>query len=219
MFPQPLLVERCKEQGASIEFGDDIAALFNIVERLQEEQGMTLIHPFEGEHTATGTGTVGLELCTDVSDLDAVLVPVGGGGLIAGVSAAVKAMQPECLVYGVEPEGAAGMSMSLAAGKPVDSVTVNTIADSLGAPMHTPYAYSVVSQCVDEVLQVSDTDIIVGMKRLFTDMKLAVEPACAAAMAALVKHPKNFHGKRVAIIACGSNIDYQSYHSLITSEL
>lgn len=212
----PFRVQRCKDEGATIEFGDDIAALLNIVAELQEREGMTLIHPFEGEHTACGTATVGFELAADAKDLDAVVVPIGGGGLIAGVAAAFKQLQPQCRVYGVEPSGAAGMTMSLAQGAPVTSVTVDTIADSLGAPMHTPYAFSVVRQCVDEVLQVADNDMLEAMRLLFADMKLAVEPACAAALAALMVHKHKFQNKRIGIVACGSNIDIQGYQRLIS---
>nr|MBX2886238.1 pyridoxal-phosphate dependent enzyme [Granulosicoccus sp.] len=210
-------VNQCLQQGAQIEYGEDIAALLDIVERLQHNHGMTLVHPFEGEHTAAGTATLGLEFSEDAGALDAVLVPVGGGGLIAGVAAAFQQLQPQCRVYGVEPEGAAGMCASLDQGGPVATVDVNTIADSLGAPMHTPYAFSVVSQCVHQMFQVTDEDIKHAMRRLFQDMKLAVEPACAAALAALLKYNDVFQGRRVGIVACGSNIDLATYQSLLTS--
>lgn len=208
-------VERCKAYGAQIVFGDTIGDLLAIVQRIQEEEGRFLVHPFEGIHTVEGTATVGLELCNDIADLDAVVVPIGGGGLIAGIAAAVRQLQPRCAVIGVEPEGASGMQQSLATGAPADSVNVNTIADSLGAPMHAPLTFSLIRQQVDEVISVSDDDMRVAMRQLFTDMKLAVEPACAATLAALnTVLASQFRGKRVAIIACGSNIDQATYSAI-----
>ena len=209
-------VERCKAYGAEIVFGDTISDLLSIVKRIQEEEGRFLVHPFEGIHTIEGTATVGLELCDDIADLDAVLVPVGGGGLIAGIAAAVKQLQPHCAIIGVEPEGASGMQQSLAAGAPANAVIVNTIADSLGAPMHAPLTFNLIRQHVDEVISVSDDDMRAAMRQLFTDMKLAVEPACAATLAALnTALVSRFANKRVAMIACGSNIDQATYSAII----
>ena len=212
----PFRIKRCQELGADIEFGEDIAALINIVERLQSDEGRLLVHPFEGPHTAAGTATVGLELCTDVADLDVVVVPVGGGGLIAGVASAVKQLQPSCRVIGVEPTGACGMADSLAAGKPLSTVAVNTIADSLGAPLHAPYSFSLIQQHVDDMVQVDDDEIRAAMRCMFTDMKLAVEPACAAGLAALMFPLRaKLQAQRVALIVCGSNIDLLSWQRLL----
>lgn len=209
-------VERCKAYGAEVVFGDTISDLLAIVRKIQEQEERYLVHPFEGLHTVQGTATVGLELCNDLDHLDAVLVPVGGGGLIAGIAAAVKQLQPQCEVIGIEPAGASGMQQSLLAGEPADAVSVNTIADSLGAPMHAPLTFNLVRQCVDEVVSVSDDDLRTAMRQLFTDMKLAVEPACAASIAALnTCLSSRFNHRRVAAIACGSNIDQATYQKLL----
>ena len=208
--------QRCQAYGAELVFGDTIEDLIEIVGNIQAEEGRCLIHPFEGLHTIEGTATVGLELCDDIPDLDAVIVPVGGGGLIAGIAAAVKQMQPECLVIGVEPTGADGMQQSLQQLSPMSRVVVNTIADSLGAPMHAPLSFSLVEQFVDQMVSVTDEQMRAGMRRMFTDLKLAVEPACAASLAALDGPLANtLQGKRVALIACGSNIDMASWHQLV----
>ncbi len=208
----------CKAYGAELVFGDTIGDLLDTVKQIQDVEGRFLVHPFEGVHTIEGTATVGLELCADVPALDAVIVPVGGGGLIAGVAAAVKQMQPECRVIGVEPEGANGMQQSLAQGSPLAKVQINTVADSLGAPMHAPLSYGLVERYVDEVITVSDSQIREGMRRMLTDMKLAVEPACAASIAALFGPlATSLGGQRVALIACGSNIDPSTYCRLIDS--
>ncbi len=212
----PYRVERCRYWGADVVFGKTIGDLMTIVATLQREEGRHLIHPFDGQYTVEGTATVGYELCNDVPSLDAVIVPVGGGGLIAGISSAVKQLQPHCKVYGVEPVEAKGMADSIAQGAPMESVQVNSIADSLCAPMHLPMAYSLVHQHVDSLVQVSDQQLREAMQLMFSEVKLAVEPACAAAMAAL-QGPlrKQMAGKRVAIIACGSNIDIATYKQLM----
>ncbi len=208
----PFRVERCQALGAQIVFADDMATLHSAVERLQKEEGRALVHPFEGPRTFEGTGTVGLELCNAVEDLDAVIVPIGGGGLISGIASAVKQAQPNCLVFGVEPEGAKGMSLSLAAGEPITDVPLSSIADSLSAPFHTPLAYSIIKDFVDEVVTVSDDEIVSAMRFVFSDLKLAVEPAAATTLAALLGPLKSeLSGKRTALILCGTNIDPQTY--------
>jgi threonine dehydratase len=215
----PFRVSCCKSLGAEIVFGNTIAELIEIVGNLQQHEGRTLVHPFEGDHTFDGTATVGLELSNDIANLDAVIVPVGGGGLISGIAAAVKQLQPGCAVYGVEPEGAQGMTQSLAAGSPVDTVNVSTIADSLGAPMHMPKSFALVQQYVDDIVRVTDAQLSEVMRLIFTELKLAVEPACAAAMTALL-HPlkDKLTGQRVALILCGSNIDQNTFSQYTKQE-
>ena len=214
----PFRVERCQYWGAEIVLGETIGDLMSIVELHQRQEQRVLVHPFEGERTIQGAATVGLELCQDIPRLDAVVVPVGGGGLISGIASVVKQLQPDCLVIGVEPENAQGMASSRHAGEPLSSVSVNTIADSLGAPMHLPNSFALVQQHVDELVQVSDDQLRDAMRLMHKELKLAVEPACSAAMAALHGPLKNrLHAKRIAIIACGSNIDIQTYSQHVLS--
>lgn len=212
----PFRVDRCRALGAEIEFGATIADLMEMVARIQSEEGRVLIHPFEGVGTIEGTATIALELAEDLPQLDAVIVPVGGGGLIAGIASGLKQLQPQCQIIGVEPEGACGMHLSLAAGYPLDKVHVNTIADSLGAPLHAPISYSLIEQHVDDMVKVSDDQLREAMRQMFVDMKLAAEPACAAAWAALAGPLMNsLAGKRVAMVACGSNIDIATWSRLV----
>jgi len=214
----PFRVARCRELGAEIVFGRDIADLVAKVADIRAREGRVLVHPFEGPATVEGTACVGLELADDVSDLDAVIVPVGGGGLIAGIATAFAHVQPDCLVIGVEPEGARGMTASLAKGAPLARVDVATIADSLGAPFHTPYAFALVERHVSRVVTVTDAALVDGMRRLFGEMNLAVEPACAASLAALSGPLAGaLAGRRVALLACGSNIDRESWWRLAGS--
>src|SRR5690606_22263694 len=114
----PLRVQMCRHYGAEIELVDQIHAGFERVRQIEKEEGRAFIHPYEGVNTALGTATLGQEFCEQVSNLDTVIIPIGGGGLCAGVATAVKLMQPACAVYGVEPEGADSMSRSFAAGSP-----------------------------------------------------------------------------------------------------
>ncbi|MGN6190673.1 MAG: threonine ammonia-lyase [Rhodanobacteraceae bacterium] len=208
----PARVALCRTYGAEVVLADDVYAAFAEVERIQQDEGRTFIHPFEGELTVLGTATVGYELCNQVDDLDAVIVPVGGGGLIAGVACAVKQMQPRCKVYGVEPAGADSLSRSFAAGSPQKLERVDTIADSLAAPYAMPYSFGVARRFVDEVVTLSDDAMQSAMGLLFAEMKLAVEPAGAAATAALCGPLRErLDGKRVGLIVCGTNIDLATF--------
>ena len=212
----PFRVARCRDFGAEVVLAENIAAAFDEVTRIREAEGRVLVHPFEGPHTVQGTATVGLELWRQAGPLDAVVVPVGGGGLIAGIACAVKQLQPDCQVFGVEPTGAQGMSLSLAAGRAVERVDVRTIADSLGAPLHTPGTFSLVRRFVDDVVLVEDQDLLDAMALMFRDLKLAVEPAGAAAVAAL-RGPlrKRLAGRRTALLVSGTNIDAETYASYL----
>ncbi len=205
-------VERCRSYGAQVVLVDDVHAAFAEAERIQAEEGRTFIHPFDGPHAARGTATVGLELLTALPDLDAVIVPIGGGGLCGGIGTAVRQLNPSCTVYGVEPVGADTMRRSLAAGRPVSIEAVETIADSLGAPHAAPYSFELCRRCVDEVVTVDDDALCEAMARLFTGCKLAVEPAGAAATAALWGPLRErLIGKQVGVIACGANIDASTF--------
>ena len=205
-------VAMCRAYGAEVVLTDDVYAAFEKVEHIQQHEGRTFIHPFEGERTVLGTATVGYELCRQIENLDAVIVPVGGGGLIAGIACAVKQMQRHCKVYGVEPEGADSMSRSFKAGSPQKLERVNTIADSFAAPYALPFSFGVARKFVDAIVLVSDEQMQRAMGLLFADVKLAVEPAGAAATAALCG-PLREHldGKRIAAIVCGTNIDLATF--------
>lgn len=208
----PARVEACRAMGAHVELAEDVHAAFDRAKQIEEIEKRAFVHPFEGPLTALGTATLGLELSEQVKDLDAVVVPIGGGGLCAGVAAAVKLMRPSCRVYGVEPEGADSMHRSFAAGSPQSIEAVRTIADSLGAPYAMPYSFALCRQYVDELVLVSDDQILRAMYLLFRSAKLAVEPAGAAATAAALGPLRDLlRGKKVALIVCGANIDAASF--------
>jgi threonine dehydratase len=204
----PFRVRACRELGAEVELVEDVHRAFDRVRQIEAEEGRTFVHPFEGPLTALGTATLGLELVEQVPELEAVIVPIGGGGLCAGVASAVKLARPSCQVFGVEPEGADTMHRSFAAGSPQAIEKVRTIADSLGAPHAAPYSFGLCRRYVDELALVDDDALRRAMLLLFASAKLAVEPAGAAATAALCGPlAERLRGKRVGVIVCGANID------------
>jgi len=208
----PLRIAKCRAYGAEVELAPDVHAAFERVKAIEREEGRSFVHPFEGPLTTLGTATLGLEFCSQVEALDAVIVPVGGGGLIAGVAAAVKRLQPGAKVFGVEPEGAPSMHRSFASGKPEAIDKVRTIADSLGAPYALPQSFALARANVDEIVLVDDDALRRAMAVIFREMKLAVEPAGAAATAALAGPLRErLQGKRVGIVVCGSNIDIATF--------
>lgn len=208
----PSRVAACKEYGAEVVFADDVHQAFEVAESIRRAEGRFFVHPFEGSAIAAGTGTLGLEISEQCPDADAIVVPVGGGGLIAGIANAVKRVRPECEVIGVEPVGADTLRRSLAAGEPMKIDAVRTIADSLGAPFAMPYSLGLCQLHVDRVVLVDDEQLSLAMGFLFSNMKIAVEPACAASTAALFGPLRDdLAGKRVVLVMCGSNTDWATF--------
>lgn len=210
-------VECARAQGAEVILRAPGAETFGEAERLSREEGRTFIHPFDGVGTVLGTAGVGLEVMEQAPDLDAVVVSIGGAGLIGGVAAAVKQINPACKVYGVEPTGANSMTQSLANGGPMTITGIDTIADSLAPPMSLPLGYGLCSTYVDEVVTVTDDQICAGMVVCQQEAKLAVEPAAGAAIAGVLGPLRDrMAGKRVAVIICGANIDVGTYTAELT---
>ncbi len=205
-------IARCRSMGAEVVLVDDVHAAFGEVARIEREEGRYFVHPFEGSITATACATVGLELVEQAPGLDAVVIPIGGGGLCAGMATAIKLLSPRTQVYGVEPTGADSMHRSFAAGRPMAIEAVRTIADSLGAPHAAAYSYALCRRHVDELTLVDDDMIRGAMALLFEEVKLAVEPAGAAATAALLGPLRErLAGKRVGVIVCGANLDPRAW--------
>ncbi|MCA0377693.1 MAG: threonine/serine dehydratase [Gemmatimonadetes bacterium] len=209
-------VQVCRELGATVELVDTVHTAFDRVREIAAEQGRTFVHPYEGPRTSLGTATVGLEFIEQVraagSELDAVLVAAGGGGLSSGVACAVKQLSPDTRVYVIEPEGADTMARSFRSGVPESIDAVRTIADSLGAPRCEPYSLALNRHFADEVVLVSDDQIRDAMRMTFRSAKLVVEPAGAAALAALL-YPlrERLAGQRVGLVVCGANIDAETF--------
>jgi threonine dehydratase len=216
----PARVERCRQYGAEVELADDIQAAFARVDEIREREGRFFVHPFEGEAVVRGTATVGLEICDQVADFDAAIIPVGGGGLCAGIASLIRQVKPGCEIIGVEPEGADSMHRSMLSGRPEAIEEVRTIADSLGAPFALPLSFELCRTNIDRLVLVSDDELRAAMRLLFTDMKIAVEPACAASTAALAGPlSAEMAGKRVVLVLCGSNTDWPTWERQAWPEL
>ncbi|HVB31736.1 MAG TPA: threonine/serine dehydratase [Gemmatimonadaceae bacterium] len=192
------------------------SAMFDKARELAETHGYVFVHPFDDPRVVAGAGTVGLEILEDAPDVEAIVVPVGGGGLLAGIAVAVKETKPGVRVFGVEPVGAAALRRSLDAGvvTPIDAP--QTIADGLAAPMTTELPLSVAQRYVDDVVLVTDAEIAEAMAVILSSAKLMAEPAGAAATAALLcgRLPMA-PGARVVSVVSGGNVDLARLKELI----
>lgn len=208
----PARLAAARSYGAEILLAEDGPAAFAMAEHLVADEGRVFVHPFEGRNVTLGTATVALEFLDQAGECDALLVAIGGGGLASGVATAAKLMQPSCRVYGIEPRGAPGMHLSFAAGVPQKLEKVETIADSLAPPLTLPYSFKTCRDHLDALVMIDDDELRSAMVLIFGDLKFAVEPACAAAVAALTGPLKeDLSGKRVGLIFCGSNIDPETF--------
>lgn len=178
-------VELCRGYGAEVVLHGDVSAAFAECFRLRDERRLTFIHPFDDPAIIAGAGTVGLEVMEDAPGADVVVVPVGGGGLISGIAAAVKAVRPAARVYGVEPEGAPGLRRALDAGEVVRLERVATIAGGLAPPFAGTLALEHARALVDDVVLVSDDEILAALRLVLETARLLVEPSGAAGVAAL----------------------------------
>ena len=212
----PVRVEGCRKLGAEVVLADDIHSAFGTMDAIVTAEGRTAIHPFEGQHLTLGTATCGLEIIEALPDLDVMVVPIGGGGLISGIGEAIKRVSPECRIIGVEPYGADAFHQSLEQGKPMSIPEVKTIADSLGSPKTMPYSFAVASRNVDKLVRIHDEEMLKGMSLLYDTLKIVAEPACASTLAAVIGplHDE-LTGKKVGIIACGSNISMARFSELL----
>jgi len=202
-------VAASRAYGAEVVVGGTMHEAFENVREIQQARGLTLVHPFDDPYIIAGQGTVGLEILEDLPDVDAVVVAIGGGGLISGVAAAVKLSRPGARVIGVEPEGAATLWTALRAHAPVRLDSVNTIADGLTAPIAGVLTLAAVERFVDEVVLVSDAEIAAATRAVLQYAKLLVEPAGAAGVAALLSGRVTFPaGARVAVVLSGGNVDW-----------
>ena len=204
----PARLALCREYGAEVLLAEDGATGFAMVREIEAKEGRYFVHPFNGYRTILGTATLGAEWAEQAPGLDAVIIPIGGGGLAAGVATAFRQANPGMAIYGVEPEGATGMAQSFATGGPVKMGAMTGIADSLMAPHTEAYSYGLCRASIDALVTVSDDALRTAMRLLFAELKLATEPASAAATAAaLFPLRERIAGKRVGVLLCGTNTD------------
>lgn len=208
-------IEKVKSLNANLKLTDPINA-FKEVELASKKEGYFFVHPFDGRNTIQGSATLGLEISNQIKNIDNIIISVGGGGLIAGVGSLIRQKFPKCNIIGVEPLESNGMSESLKFDKALEKVNYNSIADSLSPPFHTPYSFSICKSVIDEIICVSDKDLIQTMKFVFENFKFILEPACVAGVAALLGPLKNkFKNENTLIILCGSNIDMKSWLEIV----
>jgi threonine dehydratase len=185
-----------------------------LLARLVEERGLVPVHPYDDERVMAGQGTVALELLQDAGPLDVLLVCVGGGGLIAGCATAVDGLSPETRVIGVEPEAGDDTRRSLQAGERVRVPVPRTIADGQQLPTPGERTFPVVQRLVDDVVTVSDTEIVDAMRLLFERAKTVAEPSGASAFAALLAGKVDAAGLRVGVTISGGNVTAERFAEL-----
>ncbi len=171
-----------------------------------KETGATLIHSFENENVVAGQGTAAVELLEDVSDLDVVMCPVGGGGLLSGTAIAVKLMRPKIKVIAVEPANADDAAQSFRAGRRLITEKKFTIADGLRTNVGEPN-FAIIQRYVDDIVTVSEEAIVSAMRTIWETMKIVIEPSAAVPYAAILEPVIDVNGKRVGIILTGGNVD------------
>lgn len=183
-------------------------SLMGEAERIQAEQGLTMVHPFDDMEMIAGHASAGLEILEDVPDVDAIVVPIGGGGIISGIAAAVKQLRPRTQVIGVEPTGANTMARSLISGRPECIDKPLSVADGLCSPFAGAHTFEHVKAFVDRVVVIDDDTILRGLRALIERGKLAAEPAGAAGLAAVLSGAVTFPaGSRVVCFVSGGNAD------------
>lgn len=186
---------------------------------LKEEKGYTFIHPFDDEYVIAGQGTIGLELLDQLPDIEAVIVPIGGGGLISGIAYALKSLEPSVKVYGVQAEGAASMQRSIARGYRECLSTVSTVADGIAVKEPGEHTFDLCSKYVDDIVTVTEDEICAAILALMEQQKLIAEGAGAVAVAAAMFNKVPIAGKKVACIVSGGNIDVTILNRVISRGL
>jgi len=175
--------------------------------RRSEQSGMTFIHPFDDEVVIAGQGTMGLEILQQVSDVEAIIAPIGGGGLISGVACAVKETNPHVRVIGVQPARLPSMKVAIAEGHPVTLNPAPTIADGIAVRRAGEKTLPLIQKYVDDIVTVDEEEIANAVLLLLEREKTLAEGAGAAAIAALINRKTSLSGKKVAVLVCGGNID------------
>lgn len=199
--------------------GDTFDEAGDKARELQKETGATLLHAFNDEHVVAGQGTVGLEIIEDLEDVDAIIVPIGGGGLIAGIAIAAKTLKPDVKIIGVESENADSMKQSLQAGGAIRCVAKKTIADGIAVNEPGNLTYDITQQYIDEIITVSEDEIKKAIFKLVEKEKLIVEGGGAVAMAAILSDKINLENSKIVAVLSGGNIDMNLVKNIIDSTL
>jgi threonine dehydratase len=183
-----------------------LAARDEMAERIARETGATLVHPFTDPRVIAGQGTAARELIDEVNNLDAIITPIGGGGLIGGTAIAARAMRPDMRVFAAEPEGAADAYESLRRGTCDVNIVPDTICDGLRATIGE-INFDLLRENIVEVFTASDAQTVTAMRLMWERLKIVVEPSSAVALAAILRHRERFAGMRIGLIVTGGNVD------------
>ncbi|RLD80898.1 MAG: threonine/serine dehydratase, partial [Bacteroidetes bacterium] len=204
----PLIKKKAvKSYGAEITYcAPNLAARESTLDELVKNTGATFIHPYNNKDIISGQGTAAIELLNEIVDLDIVMAPVGGGGLLSGTSIAVKGLNPRVQVVAAEPKNADDAYRSFKLGYLVPSENPNTIADGLLTSL-CDLTFKIISEKVDEIVTVSEEAIVEAMRIIWERMKIIIEPSSAVPLAAVLEHKKLFSGKKLGIILSGGNVD------------
>ena len=195
---------------------DDAAAKAT---QLQQEKGYTFLHPFNDEYVMAGQGTVGLEIMEQVKDAEVVLCPIGGGGLISGVAFAVKQINPNCKVYGVQAAGAPSMQNALNVGKAEALASVSTMADGIAVKQPGDLTFAMCQKYVDGVVTVTEDEIASAILKLIEKHKMVAEGAGAVSVAAAMYNKVDIKGKKAVCIISGGNVDVNVLDRIIDKAL
>ncbi len=211
-------VNATKGYGAEVIFsGNNPEERFQKTEELVEEKGYTLVHPYDNDNIINGAGTAAYELIQEVGELDFVFCPIGGGGLISGTSLATKGLSPEARVIGVEPANADDAFRSLQEGRVLPSISPNTIADGLRTSL-SERTFNIIQKHVEEIITVSEEEIIDAMRFLWERMKIVVEPSGAVSLAGLLADKIEIEGKRIGVILSGGNVDLDRFFEFLKAQ-
>lgn len=211
----------CRRLGATvILLGESFQEAREAAEAFAKENGLTYVHGYDDPAIIAGQGTMGLEILEQVKDIDAIIIPIGGGGLIAGVATAVKALKPSIRIIGVEPFNSRCFSSAVAAGEPVRVPTLPTLADGLAVSVAGGNSLQTAAGKIDKFVSVRESDLALAVVRLMEREKIVAEGAGAASLAALLGgHLPELAGKRVVLLLCGGNIDLTILSRLIEGAL
>jgi threonine dehydratase len=214
-------VSGVKEYGGEVVLaGNNYDEAYEYAVNLAKEKGLEFIHPFADYDVMAGQGTIALEMLEEIPDLDYILVPIGGGGLISGIASAAKQINPKIKVIGVTAAGAPAMRLSFLSGSVQDSSFVKTIADGIAVRDTSPITYKIIKEVVDDIVEVDDEEIANAILFLMERQKVVVEGAGAVGVAALLHHKINFSApKKVGVVISGGNIDVTMVNLIIEKGL
>ena len=198
-----------------IQHGQYYDEAYNKALEIQEKENLVFLHPFNDDYVIAGQGTIGLEILNEVSDIDAIFVPVGGGGLLSGIAVAVKSINPNIKVYGVEADGAASMKESVSNKKIIQLKSCHTIADGIAVAKVGDKTFEIVQKYVDKIISVSEEEITSAILFLLEKSKVVAEGAGATSLAGLLSNQVDVKGKKVCCVISGGNIDINNVEKII----